>query len=200
VHIARSRYFNLNANVDNTETVLEHELMMPTATKMEDVTGAPDFHLIPTGKINAIAPGSPWDFKKRKAIGKDINKGDVTAAGGYDNAWIFDDWKAGMAARPVVTLSSPLTGITLEMSTDQPSVQIYTGNFLNGTDTNSSDTAVRIPRKASQGGPSQYYQWRGAITLEAQQYIDAQNHPNFPSIELKPGERYEQHTVYKFSA
>ena len=67
------------------------------------------------------------------------------------------------------------------MSADQPSVQIYTGNFLNGTDTNSSDSAVRIARKASQGGPSKYYQWRGAITLEAQQYIDAQNHPNFPS-------------------
>jgi aldose 1-epimerase len=200
VAMTNHAYFNLNANIDNTETVLEHELTMPTGTKMEEVTGAPDYHLIPTGKVNTISLGSPWDFTGGKSIGKDINKGDVTALGGYDNAWIFADWKAGMSARPVAVLSSPLTGITLEMSTDQPSVQIYTGNFLNGTDTNSSDTGFQIPRKASQGGPSKYYQWRGAITLEAQQYIDAQNHPNFPSIELKPGERYEQHTVYKLTA
>ena len=112
-------YFNLNANIGNTATVLEHELLMPTgerqplaksaachrhaahrrscpaslmysarawvpenaATKMQDVTGAPDYHLIPTGKINEIVANSAWDFTTTKPIGKDIDKGDVTAAG-----------------------------------------------------------------------------------------------------------------------
>ena len=146
-----------NANIDDTTTVLETEITMPTATKLQDVTTAPDYHLIPTGKVDAIAPGSAWDFTKPKALGKDINKGNVDPKGGYDNAWIFDDWKPGMAARHVLTARSALTGITLEMSTDQPSVQIYTGNFLNGTDTNSSASDTRIHRKASQGGPDKYY-------------------------------------------
>jgi len=197
VAMTNHAYFNLNANVDGTTTVLEHELKMPTATSLQDVSGAPDYHLLPTGKVNHIAVGSPWDFSQTKQVGKDIDKGDVTAKGGYDNAWLFSDWKKGMPSRPVVTLSSPLTGIQLEMSTDQPSVQIYTGNFLNGTDTNMTAGSARIARKASQG--KGFYHYRGAITLEAQQYIDAANHPNFPSIELLPGQRYEQKTSYKFS-
>ena len=157
VAMTNHAYFNLNANIDDTTTVLETEITMPTATKLQDVTTAPDYHLIPTGKVDAIAPGSAWDFTKPKALGKDINKGNVDPKGGYDNAWIFDDWKPGMAARHVLTARSALTGITLEMSTDQPSVQIYTGNFLNGTDTNSSASDTRIHRKASQGGPDKYY-------------------------------------------
>eukprot|EP01051_Picozoa_sp_SAG22_P028569 SAG22_NODE_10143_length_550_cov_1.549889_1_plen_86_part_00 len=67
-------YFNLNANIGGTSTVLEHELTMPTATKLEAVSGAPDYHLLPSGKVDTIAPGSPWDFTKAKAVGKDINK------------------------------------------------------------------------------------------------------------------------------
>eukprot|EP01051_Picozoa_sp_SAG22_P023736 SAG22_NODE_6255_length_879_cov_1.262821_1_plen_131_part_00 len=64
------------------------------------------------------------------------------------------------------------------------------GNFLNGTDPNMADASARIPRKASQG--KGFYDWRGAITLEAQQYIDAANHPNFPQVTLEPGQRYAQ--------
>merc|ERR1712228_96699 len=96
---------------------------------------------------------------------------------------------------------SPLTGITVSMSTDQPSVQVYTGNSLNGTDSNASSPSFQLLRKASQsfGYEPQYYQYRGAFTLEAQQYLDAVNHPNFPSVTLKPGQRYQQHTGYAFS-
>ena len=81
------------------------------------------------------------------------------------------------------------------MRTDQPSVQIYTGNFLNGT-----DPALRLRRKASQsyGAAPQYYQWRGAITFEAQGYPDAPHNANFPSIELAKGKRYVQRTSYTF--
>merc|ERR1712232_391384 len=105
-----------------------------------------------------------------------------------------------MQPRPVLEVMSPLTGITLSMSTDQPSVQIYAGNNLNGTDSNESSPSFHLRRKASQSfGPEpQYYQYRGAFTLEAQQYLDAVNHPNFPSVTLKPGQRYQQHTGYRF--
>ena len=63
-------------------------------------------------EMDAIAPGSAWDFTKPKALGKDIDKGNVDPKGGYDNAWIFDDWKPGMAARHVLTARSALTGMT----------------------------------------------------------------------------------------
>jgi aldose 1-epimerase len=194
-------YFNLNANLHNTPTVLEHTLSMPTATRVLEVSGPPDYHLIPSGRIENVAPGSAKDFAyETKALGRDIDHGDVTPRGGYDNAWIFDAvgdvWRHGGPTRRVATLFSPLTGISLEMHTDQPSVQVYTGNFLNGT-----DPALRIRRKASQSfGPEpQYYQWRGAVTLEAQMFPDAVHHTNFPSIELKPGGRYVQRTSYVFN-
>ena len=192
-------YFNLNANVDNTATVLKHVLALPTTTKALEVTGAPDYHLLPTGKVLTIAPGSFLDFKtKAKEIGHDINSGVVTAQGGYDNAFIFESSETETVEKmPIVAqLSSPLTKIALTMRTDQPSVQIYTGNFLNGT-----DTTLRLQRKASQsfGSTPQYYHWRGAITLEAQGYPDAVHHSNFPSQVLKPGERYTQSTSYTFS-
>jgi aldose 1-epimerase len=87
------------------------------------------------------------------------------------------------------------------MMTDQPSVQVYTGNFLNGTDADPSSSSYHLLRKESQSfGPDrQYYHWRGAFTLEAQQYIDAVNNPNFPSVALKEGEIYKQCTSYAFS-
>jgi len=193
VAMTNHAYFNLNANVANVPTVVEHVLEIPNGKKSLAVTEAPDYHLIPTGKVLSIGAGSPMDFTKPKRLGNDIDAGTVTADGGYDNAWIFDPAPSGV--EHVVTLSSPLTGIKLEMFTDQPSVQIYTGNFLNGT----GDTA--IPRKASQsyGKGPQYYQYRGAITLEAQGYPDAVHHHNFPSVRLDAGGRYAQTTTYKFS-
>ena len=93
----------------------------------------------------------------------------------------------------VVTVRSPKTGISMVMSTDQPSVQIYTGNFLNATD------ATRIPRKTSQGGPNKYYHWRGAITFEAQHYPDSIHFPHFPSTVLGADQLYTQSTSYRFS-
>ena len=94
------------------------------------------------------------------------------------------------------SLCSPRTGISLKFSTDQPSVQVYTGNSLNGTDPN-----LRLVRKASQivGNAPQYYQWRGAITFEAQQFPDAVNHKNFPDVFLAPGKSFSSRSSYCFS-
>lgn len=188
-------YFNLNANEDGATTVEKHTLTMPTASQVVAV----DSTLIPTGKLNSVAQPeySYLDFRQGKPIGQDINKGTVTPAGGYDNGWVFDGWQAKEMQENVATVYSPITGISVSMSTDQPSVQVYTGNFLNATDPTS-----RVARKKSQchgGGPC-YYAWRGAVTLEAQQYPDAVHHSTFPSIVLEPSSPYEQHTIYKFSS
>jgi len=202
VAMTNHAYFNLNANFENTATVLEHVVEIPDGKSVQDVSGPPDYHLIPTGKVNRVIPGSPWDFySKPKRVGEAIDQGDVTAHGGYDNAWIFSDWQPGMPSRPVLTVKSAITGIQLTMMTDQPSVQMYSGNFLNGTDSNASSASFHILRKKSQSfGPDpQYYHWRGALTFEAQQYLDAVNNPQFPSVTLRAGESYQQHTAYKFS-
>ena len=192
-------YFNLNANVGNVGTVLEHVLTLPTAPRALEVSGAPDYHLIPTGgEWDVREPAHAFlSFLQPKRVGADIDRGVVTARGGYDNAWVFDGWRAGGGMAHVATLLSPLTNISLEMRTDQPSVQVYTGNFLNGT-----DPSLRLRRKASQshGDAPQYYQWRGAITLEAQAFPDAVHHPAFPSVRLEPGRHYVQRTAYTFSA
>lgn len=115
-----------------TPTVLEHILEIK-ASKFLPV----DSTLIPTGAIGSVSnPANAYlDFRgKDKKIGADINKGTVTPLGGYDNAWIFDNWTPGKMLNDVARLSSPLTKIAVSMSTDQPSVQFYSGNFLNGTD------------------------------------------------------------------
>jgi len=187
-------YFNLNANVDNAETVDDHVLTMPTASTVVEVGPT----LLPTGKIGSVVDAAfqYMDFRTSKTIGRDINQGTVTPTGGYDNAWVFDDWKVGNILKDVVTATSPKTGITVTMSTDQPSVQVYSGNFLNST-----DPALRIPRKKTQttGSQTEYYHWRGAFTLEAQHYPDSVHHDNFPTTLLKKGETYTQHTRYRFS-
>jgi galactose mutarotase-like enzyme len=80
VAMTNHAYFNLNANVHNTAEVMEHVVSIPTGKKLQDVSGPPDYHLIPTGKTNQVAAGSPWDFySSPKAIGKDSKPPSVTA-------------------------------------------------------------------------------------------------------------------------
>eukprot|EP00038_Savillea_parva_P016255 m.16408 g.16408 ORF g.16408 m.16408 type:complete len:409 (-) comp3381_c0_seq1:50-1276(-) len=192
-------YFNLNANVDGATTVERHVLTMPTAHRVVAVNNI----LIPTGALLDVteAPNTYLDFTSGKAIGTDINKGTATPQGGYDNAWVFSGWTPGVVQESVVRIHSPITGISVSMSTNQPSVQVYSGNFLNGTDPTS-----RIARKQSQchsandGNTSCYYAWRGAVTMEAQAYPDAVHHASFPSIVLEPGKMYHQYTTYTFSS
>lgn len=194
VSLTNHAYFNLNGNVLNTPTVLEHVMHIPDGDRFVEV----DAHLIPTGAVKSVETASFLDYRSPKVLGKDIDRGTVTPQGGYDNAWVIrpEALGASAGARPrlFLELYTPLTGIGMRVYTDQPSLQIYSGNFLNGT-----NPATRIPRKRSQSfGPDpQYYQWRGALALEAQQYPDSVNHANFPSIALKMGELYEQSTSYQ---
>ena len=126
--------------------------------------------------------------------------GTVAPGGGYDNAWVWlDDWAPGVLT-PRVTMASPLTGIALSLSTDQPSVQGYSCNFLG-----SQPGGLVLPRKATQcpGGvpsPSCTYQRFGCFVLEAQHLPDSAHNPAFPSTVLRAGGVYTQHTVYAFTS
>lgn len=187
ISMTNHAYFNLNANVDGTGTVLDHVINAPSASLFIPV----DENLIPTGTIEPVP--DYLNFTSPKTIAQDIDSGTVTADGGYDNALVFSDYAPGMPQRQVVAMHSPLTGIALLASTDQFSTQIYSGNALDGT----------IKRKASQcdgAAESCFYEWRGAATLEMQLGIDNANHRDsgMPSIDLKAGEEYTQHSSYKF--
>ena len=182
IGLTQHTYWNLNGNVS---TITNHILSMPNATTFLEV----DSQLIPTGNINNVQ-NYPWmDFTQPKAVGKDIANGTVTPQGGYDNAWIFTPWSS---TNPMVTLQatvySPVSGIQMNIYTDQPSLQVYSGNFLNGT----------IPAKADLGGG--YYPHFGALALEAQHYPDSVHHQDtWPNVILRAGQTYSQTTQYQFT-
>lgn len=192
-------YWNLNANVGGTGTVLDHILSMPAMGGFLET----DSTLIPTGNLHSVLDYPGMDFASQpKAVGKDLNN-TVLSYGGYDNAFMLmpvsSSTKEEEAARaralglpPGLSLAasvySPISGVGMEVWTDQPSLQVYSGNFLDGT----------LPRKASQGGPSATYQKHGALAMEAQGYVDAVHHPNWPPITLVPGQVYRQTTAYRF--
>ena len=155
---------------------------------------------VPVSQLLGV-PGQGWKLARNtldvgrlihgpKAIGRDIAEGTVTPTGGYDNAWIFDDWDE--AAPPAVraVAYSPLSRIEMTVTTDQPSIQFYSGNFLDGT----------LAHKADQG-PGVYSRW-DALALEAQRYPDTVHHAGdarWPTVEVQAGGTYRQHTAYRFA-
>ncbi len=170
-------YFNLSG--DPTRTILDQELMIAA-----DKTTPVDAGLIPTGKLADVA-GTPMDFRKPTKIGARIEAKDeqLGFGKGYDHNWVLSS--PSKKVRKVAELFDPSSGIAMQILTDQPGLQFYSGNFLNGT----------IHGK---GGVA--YQFRTAVCLEPQVFPDAPNHPNFPSAVLRPGQRYRQTTIYQFSA
>ena len=187
VSLTNHAYFNLNGAVAQ---VLEHSFVMPAATQVLAV----DNFLLPTGSTidvtdHSIIENAALDFTSPKLIGKDINNTRVYSWGqGYDNAFVFNDYVPGQGLVERAVASSNLSGISMTVSTDQPSLQVYSGNFLNGS----------IPSKSDQPRSHGYLHW-GALAIEAQQFPDAVNHPNFPSILLLGGQKYTQITKYTFN-
>jgi aldose 1-epimerase len=169
-------YWNLSG--DPNRSILEQELMIDA-----DKTTPVDAGLIPTGKL-ADVEGTPFDFRKATKIGARIEAKDeqLTFGKGYDHNWVIT--KPSKKPRKIAELYDPFSGIVMSIVTDQPGLQFYSGNFLNGT----------IKGK---GGIA--YKHRTAVVLEAQNFPDAPNHANFPSSVLKPGKRYQQTTTYQFS-
>ena len=169
-------YFNLSG--DPTHTILDEELIINA-----DKTTPVDQGLIPTGKLADVA-GTPMDFRKATKIGARIEAKDeqLGFGKGYDHNWVLSGYTKKV--RKSAEVYDPTSGIVMQVLTDQPGLQFYSGNFLNGT---------------IHGKQGVAYQLRTALCLEAQLFPDSPNHSSFPSAVLRPGRQYKQTTIYQFS-
>ena len=176
LNLTNHTYWNLNGEANGE--ILEHEMMV----NAEFITPV-DESLIPTGELMNVE-GTPFDFKEFHSVGERINDEheQIIFGGGYDHNFVLameDRDELNLAA----ILYSPKSGVEMTISTSEPGIQIYTGNFMNGSIT---------------GKNGQVYDYRHAIALETQHFPDSPNQENFPSTLLIPGDQYKSVTVYKF--
>ena len=176
VNLTQHSYFNLTA--DFNQPVLDHELVIKADSFLPV-----DSTLIPTGEFRNVAE-TPFDFRSPKAIGKQINAENIQIKNGlgYDHCWVLNDQEKGV--RFVASAYEPVSGRLLEIFSDEPGIQFYSGNFLDGT----------LPSK-NQGT----YQHRTGFCLETQHFPNAPNEPSFPTTILKPGETFTSETWFQFS-
>ena len=176
INMTNHSYFNLSGDPEN-HSVTE-DLLSINSTSFTPV----DDTYMTTGEI-VPTEGTPFDFKRMKPIGQDINDDDeqIRNGNGYDHNWVLDT--GGNIDTMAAVLYCPETGISLFVYTDEPGIQVYSGNFLDGTVT---------------GKKGVVYEQRHGICLETQHYPDTPNKPQWPSAVLRPGETYHSRCIFAF--
>ncbi len=176
INMTNHSYFNLSG--DPTKSILDEELMI-NANKYTPV----DTTQIPTGQMVTVA-NTPMDFRKLTIIGARINENNeqLKIGHGYDLNWVLNDYNKKI--RKAAEVYDPTSGRVLDVYTDQPGIQFYSGNFLDGS-------------QVGKRGIS--YKFRTALCLETQHFPDSPNEPKFPSAALLPGKTYNTTTIFKFS-